>query len=170
MRSVSISLLLISERETRVALGPVFGRSGKETNSLASVLAFGVASCFHLGLDTLRLAWVESVRKPTLQGTGDFAISDLVSDAKLAVGSRFANGDAIRFCAVVLDSDSIAKRAIPDGFASYRLADRATVIVISHWLTLSFEYQVRLMGRWFVVLGDDLGTPTRCDSGDKGEC
>lgn len=129
-----------------------------------------MASGLHLGLDTLRLAWVESVRKPTLQGTGDFAISDLVSDAKLAVGSRFANGDAIRFCAAVLDSDSIAKRAIPDGFASYRLADRATVFVISPWLTFSLENRVGFMGRWFVVLGDELGTPPKCDFGDKDEC
>mgnify|MGYP001596353924 CR=1 FL=1 len=123
-----------------------------------------------MGLDALRLTGVESGRKPTLHSTGDVAISDLVSDAKLAVGSRSANANAIRLCAVVLDSDSKAIRTIPDGFASNCLADRATVFVISHWLTFSFENQVRLMGRWFAVLGDELGTPTKCDSGDQGEC
>jgi hypothetical protein len=100
-----------------------------------------------LGLDALRPIGVESERKPALHSTGDISISDLVFDAKLAVGSRSANANAIRFCAVVLDSYSKANRAIPDGFASNRLADRATVFVISHWLTFSFENQVRLMGR-----------------------
>jgi len=132
--------------------------------------AFGVARGLHLGPDALRLTGVESERKPTLHSTCDITISDLVSDAKLAVGSRSANANAIRFCAVVLDCDSKANRAIPDGFASNRLAERATVFVISHWLTFSFENQVRLMGRLFVVLDDELGTPPKCDFGDKGEC
>jgi hypothetical protein len=135
------------EREGRVALGPVSRRGGKETNSLASVIAFGVARGLRLGLDALRPIGVESERKPALHSTGDISISDLVFDAKLAVGSRSANANASRFCAVVLDSYSKANRAIPDGFASNRLADRATVFVISHWLTFSFENQVRLMGR-----------------------
>ncbi|MDA8632509.1 hypothetical protein N9L71_02025 [Verrucomicrobiales bacterium] len=112
----------------------------------------------------------EAARKPTHHSTGDIAISDLVFDTKLAVGSLSANANASRFFTVVLDSDSKANRAISDGFASNRLADRATVFVISPWLTFSLENRVGFMGRWFVVLGDELGTPPKCDFGDKDEC
>jgi len=61
--------------------------------------------------------------------------------------------NASRFSTVVLDSDSKANRAIPDGFASNRLADRATVFVISPWLTFFPRESGRVYGQLVRRLG-----------------